>query len=106
MKHEDKTDWERVDGMTDEDISRGIAVDPDAARELDAGEIAQMRPAAEVLPELVYEYRKSRGRQKAPAKVPVSIRLSPDIVDYFKAQGQGWQTRINEVLEEYVISKQ
>jgi len=47
---------------------------------------------------------KVRGPQKALLKVPVSIRLSPDIVDYFKTQGKGWQTKVNNVLREYVNS--
>ena len=39
-----------------------------------------------------------RGPQKADTKVPVSIRLDRSVVDYFKAQGPGWQGRINEAL--------
>lgn len=41
---------------------------------------------------------KTRGPQKAALKVPVSIRLSPEVVDYFKAGGPGWQGRIDEAL--------
>ena len=39
-----------------------------------------------------------RGRQKAPKKVPVSLRLSPDVVEHFKATGAGWQGRIDAAL--------
>lgn len=39
-----------------------------------------------------------RGPQKSETKVPVSIRLDRSVVDYFKAQGPGWQSRINEAL--------
>lgn len=39
-----------------------------------------------------------RGPQKAETKVPVSIRLDRAVVDHFKAQGPGWQSRINEAL--------
>ncbi len=39
-----------------------------------------------------------RGAQKAPTKAPVSIRLDQAVVDHFKAQGPGWQSRINEAL--------
>ncbi len=42
--------------------------------------------------------------QHAPLKVPVSIRLSPDVVEFFKSQGKGWQTKINNVLHEYIRS--
>ena len=40
-----------------------------------------------------------RGRPvKAEPKVRVAVRLDPDVVDYFKAGGPGWQTRINDAL--------
>jgi uncharacterized protein (DUF4415 family) len=39
-----------------------------------------------------------RGPQKTETKVPVSIRLDRSVVDHFKAQGPGWQSRINEAL--------
>jgi uncharacterized protein (DUF4415 family) len=34
-------------------------------------------------------------------KVPVSIRLDADLVEFFRDQGRGWQTRINAVLRAY-----
>ncbi len=43
-----------------------------------------------------------RGRQKTPTKVPVTVRYSPEVVAYFKATGEGWQTRMNDALQEYV----
>lgn len=45
------------------------------------------------------------GRPRSPhPKRPVSIRLSPEVVEYFRSTGKGWQTRIDEVLREYVAS--
>ncbi|MFN3853122.1 MAG: BrnA antitoxin family protein [Phreatobacter sp.] len=47
-----------------------------------------------------------RGRpRKARSKVPVSIRLSPEVVEAFKAEGAGWQTRIDEALKEWLAKK-
>lgn len=43
-----------------------------------------------------------RGPQKTPTKVSTTLRLDPDVLDYFRAQGPGWQTRINEALKEWV----
>ena len=43
-----------------------------------------------------------RGPQKQPIKVAVTVRYSPEVVEYFKATGEGWQTRMNEALREYV----
>lgn len=48
---------------------------------------------------------KQRGRPKMPAdkrKVYQGIRFSQHVVDRFKASGKGWQTRIHEVLVEYL----
>lgn len=45
-------------------------------------------------------FRKTRGPQKAPKKVPVFIRLDPDIVAAFQGGGPGWQSRINLALRE------
>lgn len=42
--------------------------------------------------------RGRRGPQKAPTKKLVSLRLSPEVIDHFKASGPGWQTRIDETL--------
>jgi uncharacterized protein (DUF4415 family) len=66
-------------------------------------EFSRARRATEALPEKVFEGltgRKpgQRGPQRTPTKVRVSLRLDRDIVERFKAQGPGWQTRINEAL--------
>jgi uncharacterized protein (DUF4415 family) len=42
--------------------------------------------------------RIGRPLSKSPLKVPVTMRLDADVVNYFKASGRGWQTRINEIL--------
>jgi uncharacterized protein (DUF4415 family) len=43
-----------------------------------------------------------RGSQKAPTKIPVSIRLSPEVVSNFKAKGPGWQSKIDDALRKIV----
>lgn len=44
-----------------------------------------------------------RGRPKAAEhKVPVSLRLSPDVLTRFKATGRGWQTRIDAILSQWL----
>ena len=42
--------------------------------------------------------RRGRGRQKAPTKVLTTVRLDADVIAFFRAQGRGYQTRINEAL--------
>ena len=69
-------------------------------RELMAEDFAAMRPTAEVLPELVASWRKrgERGPQKSPTKQQVTLRLDRDVVERFRATGEGWQSRINDAL--------
>ena len=62
------------------------------------------RPASELPPEILAAFprTKLRGPQKSPTKVPVSLRLSPDVLDHFKSGGKGWQTRIDETLRKAI----
>ena len=46
--------------------------------------------------------RGKRGPQKAPTKKLVSLRLSPEVVEHFKAGGRGWQTQIDRTLKEAI----
>jgi uncharacterized protein (DUF4415 family) len=43
-----------------------------------------------------------RGAQKAPVKVPTTIRSDADVLDALKASGKGWQTRVNDALRDLV----
>jgi uncharacterized protein (DUF4415 family) len=44
-----------------------------------------------------------RGRPKSGrAKQLVSVRYSPEVLAYFKSTGEGWQSRMDRVLREYV----
>lgn len=63
-------------------------------------QLAQARPFAEVFPELAESIRRNLGgRPKLERpKMPVSIRLDQDVVEHFKAGGEGWQSRMNEAL--------
>ena len=43
------------------------------------------------------------GRQKSPrCKVLLSVRYSPEVVEYFRATGAGWQTRMDDALKEWL----
>ncbi|MCU0769534.1 MAG: BrnA antitoxin family protein [Burkholderiaceae bacterium] len=47
--------------------------------------------------------RALRGRPKsANAKQLVSVRYSPEVLEYFRSTGEGWQSRMDGVLREYV----
>jgi len=78
-----------------------IASDPDAPEATDA-QLAQAKPFDEVFPALAETIRRNAGgRPKAEnPKVAVSLWLDPEVVARFKAEGPGWQTRMNEALRQ------
>lgn len=54
------------------------------------------------LPKTLQNKLRGRGPQKAPPKVSTTIRLSPDVVQAFRAAGDGWQTRIDAALKDWL----
>ena len=88
--------------VTDEEdrrIKEAIVADPDTSEMTDE-QFAKMRPVSEVHPEIVEAYKRTRGKQKKPTKVPVYIRLDDDIVALLKSSGKGWQTRLNDTIRD------
>jgi len=69
-------------------------------------EIRQARPALEVVtevfgPQMAEAIRRGRGRPaKSDRKVNQTLRLDPDVLEAYRSEGTGWQTRINQVLRE------
>ncbi|MDQ7014851.1 MAG: BrnA antitoxin family protein [Gammaproteobacteria bacterium] len=65
----------------------------------------QAKPAESLIPEVVETYKKAhRGKQRSPTKVQLTVRLSPEVIAYFKETGKGWQTRLDDVLKKHVHS--
>jgi uncharacterized protein (DUF4415 family) len=62
-------------------------------------ELKHARAFAEVLPQFASAV-KGRGKQKKPTKELISLRLNRDTIASFRALGDGWQTKIDEVLEQ------
>ena len=77
MSKRSKTDWKRMAAMKDEDI--------------DTSDI----------PELDEDFFR-QAEIRLPPKQPVTIRLDADVLEWFKANGQGYQTRINKLLRSYM----
>ena len=73
--------------------------------ELTKADFARAKPFAEAFPDLAASIRKGRGPNKAPTKKLVSLRLSPEVIEHFKATGDGWQSRIDETLRKVVKRK-
>ena len=73
-----------------------------------AEDFAKARPASEMLPQLFGEEAtrkmlKPRGRP--PVEFPkerINIRLSHEVVEHFKSTGEGWQTRIDAALRQFI----
>ena len=73
-------------------------------REITAEDVALFRPFS-ALPKAEQKVLLSirrRGPQKTPRKVPVSIRLSPEVVEGLRATGSGWQGRADEALRSWL----
>lgn len=69
--------------------------------EATAEDFARARPMREMFPEIVEAFERARGQrgpQKSPTKERVALRLDRDVVDHFRHDGPGWQTRINDAL--------
>ncbi|MBM3557221.1 MAG: BrnA antitoxin family protein [Alphaproteobacteria bacterium] len=68
-------------------------------REITRRDLKRIRPARKVVsPALMAAAKRRRGRQKAPTKRQVSIRLSREVLAFFRRGGRGWQTRIDATL--------
>jgi uncharacterized protein (DUF4415 family) len=77
-----KTDWKRLDAMTDAEVTAAAESDHDA------------------LPMSDREW--ASASLTLPPKVSVGMRLDADVLAWFKARGTGYQTRINAVLRRYI----
>ena len=83
---ESLTDWERLDALQDEDID--------------------LSDMPEVTPEMFARAVVRRGIKPTPSKQQVTIRLDDDVLEWFRAQGKGYQTRINSLLRAHMDAHQ
>ena len=71
-------------------------------RELTAADMKNFRPAKPVLPDTLLDRLSVRGAQKAPTKERITIRLSAEVVQRFRDTGDGWQTRVDTALKDWL----
>jgi len=83
---ESVTDREWLDALEDEDID--------------------LSAVPEVTPEMCAKAVVCRGTEIAPEKELVLIRLDEDVLEWFRAQGEGYQTRINSLFRAYIEAHQ
>ncbi len=79
---ENKSDWEQAAAMTEEEIAAAIASDPD-----EAGMVIDWSTTSAELPQ--------------PTKL-LNMRIDADVLQFFRQEGKGYQTKINAVLRSYV----
>lgn len=77
-----RTDWARVDALRDVDI--------------DFSDIP------EIPPEMFARAIVRRGLKPVPRKAQLTLRIDSDVLEWFKKQGRGYQTKINTLLRAYM----
>jgi uncharacterized protein (DUF4415 family) len=77
-----RTDWKRVDALKDEDID--------------------LSDIPEVSPEMFAKAIVRRGLKPVSRKAQLTLRVDSDVLDWFRRQGQGYQTKINALLRAYM----
>lgn len=78
----DQTDWARISAMSERELERNVQDDPDA-----------------LVPDLDWTRARLVIRQR---KASVHLRIDPDVLAWFRRQGQGYLTRMNAVLRAYM----
>ena len=81
-----ETDWKRINALKDEDI--------------DFSDIP------EITPEMFANAVVRRNFKPIPRKKQLTLRVDSDVVDWYKNQGRGYQTRINSLLRAYMKEHQ
>jgi uncharacterized protein (DUF4415 family) len=78
---EDRTNWERVDALTEEELEASIDYEEEG-----------------------YPIPGTTRAIPDERKQQITLRLDRDVIDFFKAGGHGYQTRMNAVLREYMLA--
>ncbi len=81
-----QTDWQRLDAMSDEDID--------------------LSDCPEITPEMFARAVVRRNVSVTKAQAQVTLSIDNDVLDWFKSQGKGYQTQINQLLRAYMEAHQ
>lgn len=81
-----QTDWARIDAMTDDEI--------------DYSDIPPLTP------EMFANAIVRKGFKPVPPKKQLTLRIDQDVLEFFRTQGQGYQTKINQLLRAYMEAHQ
>jgi len=80
-----RTDWDRVNALSEAEIEAAAQADPDAP----------------ILDDAFWQNARVAVVPRIP-KRHQGMRLDAEVLEWFKSQGAGWQTRMNAVLKSYV----
>ena len=80
--HRSETDWERVKNMKDEDI--------------DFSDLPRLKP------EMFAHGIVRKNFKIIPKKQQLTLRIDQDVIAFFKEEGRGYQTKINQLLRAYM----
>lgn len=96
-KMKGRTDWKRVDAITEEELEEMVKNDPDDVylEDEDFGKGTFYRKG---------EW--ARQFEEPKKKKQITLRLDEDVLEYFRDTGRGYQTRINNVLKAFVRAQQ
>ena len=77
-----ETDWDKIRDMKSEDID--------------------LSDAPEVTPDKFAKAIIRKNFQPIPPKQQITLRIDDDVVNFFRNQGRGYQTKINQLLRAYM----
>lgn len=82
ISRKSRTDFNRIDALQDKDID--------------------FSECPEITPEMFAKAVVRKGLKLLPRKTQITLRLDVDVLEWFKTQGKGYQTRINALLRTYM----
>lgn len=86
ISNKSETDWKRVDALKDKDID--------------------LSETSEIPAEMFARAVVRRGLKPTPRKTQLTLRIDTDVLDWYKKQGAGYQTKINALLRAYMDAHQ
>lgn len=81
-----QTDWQRLDAMSDEEID--------------------LSDCPEITPNMFAKAVVRRGLPLSKTKAQDTLRIDHDVLEWYKAQGRGYQTQMNQLLRAYMEAHQ